>query len=277
MESSKDTVLIIGAGVFGTSTAYHLSTRIPPEKITIVDQHPLPTPGAASEDPPLGASHDINKIVRSDYSLPFYMELAEEAITAWGTWDLVKPYYHRTGWVAFGDEGSDRVHQIRWNFCHRPEREDPTKDMSFDEVKSSWNGVLKDVSLTGMENAYYNPTAGWVEADKAVAAMLDAAVQRGVKYHQGKAKELVLGEKGVQGIKMAGGDTIQADKVLLATGAWTPEMMASVEEQLGLMENERLEAQAKAAGVCCAHFVLSEEEKETFDQVPVFVYGERGV
>ena len=277
MDSPEETVLIVGAGIFGTSTAYHLSSRIAPENITIIDRHPLPTPEAASQEPPLGASHDINKIVRSDYSLPFYMELAEEAMHAWSTWDLIKPFYHRTGWIALGDKGSDRVPQIRWNFRHRPERENPTKDLSFEDVRSGWNGALKDVDFDGMESAYHNASAGWAEADKAVAALLEAAVQRGVRYRQGNVQSLVLDEKGVQGVKMEDSDVIQADKVLLASGAWTPAMMASTEDQLGLKESERLEAQAKAAAVCCVHFALSDEERKSFDQVPVFMYGERGL
>ena len=53
--------------------------------------------------------------------------------------------------------------------------------------------------------------------------------------------------------------------------------MASVEDQLGIKDDERLEAQAKAAGVCCAHFVLSDEDMKFFDRTPVLVYGRRGL
>ena len=270
------TVLIVGAGIFGTSTAHHLSKRIPPSHIMIVDQHPLPTPGADSDNPPYGASHDINKIVRSDYSLSVYMDLAEEAIAYWQKWDLIKPFYHRTGWIAFGDEGRDHVPRIRQNYRDRS-GEDPTKDMSFDSIRSEWGGLLKDIDLAGMESAYFNHQAGWAEADKAVAAMLDDAVKRGVRYRQGKVAQLVSDSNGIQGVKCEDGNVLTASKVLLATGAWTSELMQGVEDELKLQEDKRIENQVKAVGVCVAHFALTSEEKKKFDTVPVVVYGEHGM
>ena len=267
------TVLIIGAGIFGTSTAYHLSQQIPTSNITIVDQHPLPTPGAASEDPPYGASHDINKIVRSDYPDAYYMALAEEAIAAWGSWELIKPFYHRSGWIMMDKEGSDLAKRIRQSY-HQRAGPDPTRDIGLDEVRFGWGGILKDVDAGGTQGAYHNASAGWAEADKAVAAMLDDTVRRGVKYCQGKLQELILGERGIEAVKMQDEQILRADKVLLATGAWTSEIMASIEDQLQFGENERLEAQVKAAGVCCAHYALSDEEFEKYRSAPVIIYGE---
>ncbi|KAJ5092452.1 hypothetical protein NUU61_007322 [Penicillium alfredii] len=69
-------VLIIGTGVFGISTTYHLAQQsTTPSSITVPDQAPLPSPHAASID--------VNKIVCADYSSPLYMDLALEAMDAW--------------------------------------------------------------------------------------------------------------------------------------------------------------------------------------------------
>lgn len=51
--------LIIGAGVFGASTALELSIAEPSAKIILIDQKPSPCP--------LAASYDYNKVVRTDY------------------------------------------------------------------------------------------------------------------------------------------------------------------------------------------------------------------
>lgn len=65
-------VLIVGSGVFGVSTAYHLLKR-GYKDVTIIDRaSTLPACDAASTD--------LNKIVRSDYSDPIYAALAKEAI-----------------------------------------------------------------------------------------------------------------------------------------------------------------------------------------------------
>lgn len=72
----EPTVLIIGAGTFGTSTAFHLAQRYKdPSRITIIDQCPSP--------PALAAAIDINRIIRTDYASPLYMNLAFEAIHDW--------------------------------------------------------------------------------------------------------------------------------------------------------------------------------------------------
>ena len=65
---SKDSsILIIGAGVFGLSTALHLA-QDGFTKITVLDREPVPSP--------YSAGNDFNKIVRAEYEDPFYTELA---------------------------------------------------------------------------------------------------------------------------------------------------------------------------------------------------------
>ncbi|KAK5277404.1 hypothetical protein LTR40_010439, partial [Exophiala xenobiotica] len=121
---NESDILIIGSGIFGTSTAYHLSQQSqnhaspspsPSRRITVLDRAPTPSPAAASSD--------INKIVRADYSKPFYMDLAYEAMRYWtsdtdpvtdtdtdsppGLGPLTSRHFHQTGWVALDEEDSD--------------------------------------------------------------------------------------------------------------------------------------------------------------------------
>ena len=274
----EPTTLIIGAGILGTSTAYYLSKSASPSSITIVDRHAFPAPAAASSSPPYGASHDINKIVRADYSVPFYMALGYEAIASWSSWDLIKPYYHRTGWIMLDTEGSDLAQRIRKNFKESG-HEDTTKDLDFEQVKSEWGGVLKDIDTAGLGNAYSNPGAGWAEADKAVAAILAEAVNNGVRYHQGDVRELLLNDNNedIKGVKLDDGSILTADRIVLATGAWSSQLMTTVEDTLQMEETERLEAQVMAGGVCCAFFDITDEEKKRLDQMPVVIYGDTGM
>src|SRR5450432_1011939 len=93
-------ILIVGAGAFGTSTAFHLAiNNQDPTAVTVLDRAPVPSPRAASTD--------INKIVRADYTSAFYMDLAYDALGAWETWSLLKPYFHRTGWVMLDEKTGD--------------------------------------------------------------------------------------------------------------------------------------------------------------------------
>lgn len=105
-EEGEPTVIIVGAGVFGASTAYHLASQYKDaSRITVIDRTAAP--------PEPAASTDINKIIRADYSSAFYTELAYEAINAWSKWPELKDYYHRTGWVMLDEEGSDLSDRIR--------------------------------------------------------------------------------------------------------------------------------------------------------------------
>lgn len=123
--ASYEHILIVGAGIFGASTAYHLThtTSSSPsqpashltQKITLLDHSSL---GAG-----IGASEDINKIIRADYSQKFYMELGHEAIDAWKSLSepngIFEGLYHQTGWVVLDDEQSDHCARIRSLYSER--------------------------------------------------------------------------------------------------------------------------------------------------------------
>ena len=145
-------ILIVGAGAFGTSAAFHLAINNQNlGKVTVLDRAPVPSPRAASTD--------INKIVRADYSSTFYMDLAYDALNAWETWSLLKPYFHRTGWVMIDEKGSDLADRIRRNFGNSG-RPDPSRDISLEDIRTNWDGVFSDIDLTEYGKAYTNPSSG---------------------------------------------------------------------------------------------------------------------
>ena len=197
MEQSD--VLIIGGGIFGTSTAYHYAKQRPwPISITVVDRTPFP--------PEHAASTDINKIIRADYSQRFYMDLAYEALDAWQSWPELKPYFHRTGWLAFSEQGSDLCSRIRNTFEGRGH--DPTQDVSLKEVKNMFGGIFSETDLEGFDNAYWNPDAGWCDAASATAKMMQCAVDQGVKYRQGTVHRLITeDDKRILGVELEDGTT----------------------------------------------------------------------
>ena len=124
---------------------------------------------------------DINKIVRADYTSRFYMDLAYEALEAWKTWSVLRrsnlgndPFFHKSGWIALSNEGSDFADRIRRNF--RDRGSDFTSDVAVDDkLRERWDGVLKDVDVKEpkMVKGYWNPDAGWADAGDAVAKMME--------------------------------------------------------------------------------------------------------
>src|ERR1700760_2886098 len=71
---SSNTYIIVGAGVFGASTALHLKRTKPLAKVILID---------SLQPNPAAASFDLNKIIRADYRDIFYMKLALEAQNKW--------------------------------------------------------------------------------------------------------------------------------------------------------------------------------------------------
>jgi sarcosine oxidase/L-pipecolate oxidase len=294
-------ILIIGSGIFGTSTAYHLSQQSqnhasPSRRITVLDRAPTPSPAAASSD--------INKIVRADYSKPFYMDLAYEAMRYWTSdtdsplGPLISRHFHQTGWVALDEEDSDLSARIRKNFRDSG-RPDTSADISLDEVKTKWGGVLAGIDTTGYDKAYTNSSAGWADACAAVEAMMTEATKAGgVRYEVGEVVELVVCEKGesesesnregggdgdghqdklkLTGVRTADGRTFTSPKILLATGAWTPWLMSPMEQKMNIPPQDSIQRQMQAAGVCVAAFRLSEDEARHYSQMPVLIYGSKG-
>jgi len=65
--SKESSILIVGAGVFGLSTALHLA-QDGYTNITVLDRENVPSL--------YSAGNDLNKIVRAEYEDSFYTELA---------------------------------------------------------------------------------------------------------------------------------------------------------------------------------------------------------
>lgn len=96
--SKDESVIIVGAGCFGLSTAYHLLQRGFTD-VTVLDRSEnLPAPDAASNDlnksePTIPSpsfqnhvDHAIRpafKVVRTSYPSMFYAQLARDAIQEW--------------------------------------------------------------------------------------------------------------------------------------------------------------------------------------------------
>lgn len=264
---AEPTILIIGAGIFGSSTACHLAQRYNnPSRITVIDR------GVSPPDP--AASTDINKIIRADYSSSFYCDLAYEAMEAWQHWPELKDHYHRTGWIMLDNEGSDLAERIRKVF--RGRGHDPTEDVPLGELGGRWGGVMKGTETEGFKDAYWNPEAGWCNAAAATAAVLDAAVRQGVRYLPSGVSELVVGDEKLTGVRTNDGRLLTADRIVLATGAWTSSLMSPVEDKLDIADADRVEKQATAAGVGVAHYHMTAEQMEQLASMPVVVYGDHG-
>lgn len=255
MIMATPSVLIIGAGNFGAATALTLAKR-GDVRVTLVDTAAFPNPRAAS--------HDINKIVRDDYPDRLYMRMLAKAMPLWRQDKLYKTWYHEVGMLradatSFGEESiaSYRDMGIANN----------SQLLSVDEVRTRWNGAFATANFDGVSEVLFNPSVGFAEADKALGAVVQAAVDLGVSYVVGELETLDLAEDGgCAGVKLADGRTLRADKVLLATGARTASILASsAPGREDLQAGDRL----LATGAVSFYAKLTGTQHDKFATIPV--------
>lgn len=210
---AEESYIIIGAGVFGASTALYLIKKYPSASITLIDR--------ATK---CGASWDWNKVVRSDYPDKLYTGLALEARDLWANDPLYKPYYHEAPmvWISALDPSvyveNHRCAGVEPNF----------KVFTVQEARTEFGGLFKDTDYEGVDKVYVNYDCGWAEAKDAVDNVVASAVAAGVKFVACEVSALVFDESGTRatGVRTQTGDVISGNKVILCNGAGLPKLMA---------------------------------------------------
>jgi glycine/D-amino acid oxidase-like deaminating enzyme len=210
VRASPGHVVVVGGGVFGATGALELRSR--GWAVTLLDPHPLPYAGASSTD--------VSKLVRMDYgSDVFYHELAEAAIEGWEHWNATwpAPVYHEDGLLVLSrgpmTPGGFEHHSWRV-LCergHGPERLDAA---TLARRFPAWStGVFQD--------GYFNRRAGWVESRLVVERLVELARMAGVTFvEEGFASLADTGSR--LSVATSSGARIEADRVVVCAGAWTP-------------------------------------------------------
>ena len=259
MSPLASSYIVVGAGVFGASTALYLSQQKPAPTVILIDRAPYPCPVAAS--------HDINKIVRSDYGDIFYCKLGLKAIERWHTDPLFEMWFHQSGLLKATDHSTDLVEQILENY-KKLGANVKAELMAPKELKTRFNGLFADADLSDVENLLWNPSSGWAEATTALKHTLDAIIKNGVHYVTASVADLDLKDGACTGIRTEDGRTFTAKKIILSTGAYTAKLLAdSAPDQPELQVGDRI----TACGVCEAAVNLSAEQVEQFKDAPAFV------
>ncbi|KJZ78618.1 hypothetical protein HIM_02009 [Hirsutella minnesotensis 3608] len=247
--------IIIGAGNFGAATALALAKR-GAARVTLIDTAAFPNPRAAS--------HDVNKIVRDDYPDKLYMRMLMKAMPKWRGDDLYSSHYHEVGMLRADSSNFGEASMATYRDMEVP---NDSEFLPVDEVRRRWNGAFGSSNFDGVDKVLYNPSVGYAEADKALKAVVQAAVDEGVEYVVGVVRRLNLGPANqCTGVTLEAGQVLQADNVLLAAGARTATLLAqSAPERKELHAGDRV----VATGAVSFYAKLYGEQKEKFAPIPV--------
>ncbi|KAI8268698.1 hypothetical protein K4K58_004399 [Colletotrichum sp. SAR11_239] len=264
MSSDKPSYLIVGAGVFGVSTAYHLIQKYPDASVTLVDRD------AFDADERVAASWDWNKVVRADYDDFVYCKLALEAQDIFKNDPLWKPYFHQTGvyWICRSDYAQNVI-----SHHHKLGRKDDIIALPIAEAKKLYGGLFEDADYTGAKEVLVNRASGWAAAGDALRAVTRKSIELGVKYVVAETASLNFDSKGTcTGLTTADGQSLSASHVVLCTGAYTAkllELSAAKSGNAALSSGDRI----LAAGITTGMAQLEEEEYKKYKDMPVGFQG----
>ncbi|KAI9138351.1 FAD dependent oxidoreductase [Paraphysoderma sedebokerense] len=254
----KQSVLIIGGGIFGLSTA--LSLLSSGHSVTVFDKSPLPAIDAASTD--------ISKVIRLDYGhSKIYTTLAYLSILQWLEWnkqtkdvlgDETKLFDQCGG--VFANKGIGEFEFAKHTFqCleslgisndisapenfqngafvnlsvnqHNRQIHQQTLQSRFPK----WSNPILNSSLSG----YVQPTAGWANAELSMKFVIEKLKRLGCKFvtgfpagcfdsfiHSSTSSSTVIG------IRTADGHSHFGDKILVACGAWTASVLPEIDSTI---------------------------------------------
>ncbi|MCX5367250.1 N-methyl-L-tryptophan oxidase [Streptomyces sp. NBC_00124] len=199
-------IAVIGAGLMGAATAWQLARR--GHEVTLIEAYDI---GHKH-----GSSHGSSRIFRRAYNDPFYVRLTGQAHEQWRELeeDGSTPLLRTTGGLDMGEERDPKAiaellaaagvpHELL-----RPET-----------AAERW----PHIRVTGP--VLYHPDAGVVDADETVAVCVRRAIEHGAEALIGTRVtgiDVQEGEKVL--LRTDDGHEIVADTVVIAAGAWLPEL-----------------------------------------------------
>ena len=212
--------LVVGAGIYGITTALELNKR--GYRVGVINPDQIPHP--------LASSTDISKVIRMEYGTDLlYMEMVDQAIDTWHTWndEFGEELYHEVGFLllcrspmdARGDSWDWTSYQNLIARGHTPDRLDSA---ALAERFPAFSNAYID--------GFYHARAGYAESGRVVAALTDQARARGVTIHEGQtADEILTADGAATGVRTREGETFNAGHVIVCAGAHTPYLLPELQ------------------------------------------------
>ncbi|KAF9869891.1 sarcosine oxidase [Colletotrichum karsti] len=250
--NKDDRVIIVGAGVFGLSTAAQLASE-GFKHVVVVDRHTPPVPD--------GSSSDISRVIRFDYADEDYSNLAYDAYLKWSQESKYNGIFYPASFVLTGSmTGGDK------SWIDKTTTQLNRKGLPWTKLDDAASAKQAFPILTGNLaepnfKGYFNEAAGWADANKAITLLRNECLERGVSFLAGAAGTVVKfntdSAKTIISAQALDGTSITGDHFILAAGAWSSNLVS--------MYNSTL-ATAQVVG----YTPLSDAEVQKYKEVPIY-------
>jgi glycine/D-amino acid oxidase-like deaminating enzyme len=222
--------LVIGAGVHGLSTAWHLAQR--GEDVLVIDKDRVAA----------GASGIACGVIRNNYFQPAMQELMAACVDVWES-DPETLSYHGSGYVALGPAAQEpdlvAVHERQERIGY-PSELIVGEQAVFDHMRA----LYPDWRARGLEVCLHEQRGGFAFNQESMHGLADKARAAGARIAEGiEVTGFEMdGSGAVTRVRTSAGP-VAATQVVVAVGPWIPQIW----EQLGLPD--RLDVHQPDGGV----------------------------
>jgi sarcosine oxidase len=206
-------IAVIGAGVFGAWTAWHLAKR--GKKVVLIDAY-----GPANARASSGGE---SRIIRMGYGADeLYTLWSQQSLEQWKKifTALKQPLFHETGvlWLGGDDDAQLRRTAITLKRCK----------VLFEEMdRAALEKRYPQVSFEDIKTGIFEPHSGVLMARRAVATLVQEALRVGVEYRSAQVVK-PAGSGRVEHVATIHGERIGAGEFVFACGAWLGKVFPEV-------------------------------------------------
>lgn len=244
MSATYDAI-VLGLGGMGSAAAFHLASR--GQRVLGLE--------AFEQNHANGSSHGQHRIIREAYfEAPEYVPLVQRAYTLWEELQAEsgRDLLEITGGLMLGQPQSEIVSgSIESAHQHQL----PYEMLKPDEIQRRFPGFRPSEDLV----AVLEPRAGFLRPEECVSAHLELAGKRGaeLRFNEPATSWQADGE-GVSVTTAQG--TYRADRLVIAAGPWTNEMLPDLDLPLTVVR------------IVNAHFNSTAPERFGKDVCPIYLW-----
>ncbi|NEZ04300.1 FAD-dependent oxidoreductase [Wenzhouxiangella sp. XN201] len=207
-------VVVVGAGAFGGWTALRLAQS--GAQVTLIERF---SPGHF-----MSSSGGDSRVIRHMYTNPLYVRMVERSLALYRQADrewhkrLLHPigvlFMRQPAGAGFFEAGKPALSEV--GIEH--ERLGP------EEIAARW----PQIGVDGLDEAIYEPQAGYLMARRACEAVYAALQRAGGRVVAGQAKPGTMRSGRLESARLPDGSEVRADDFVFACGPWLPELFSEV-------------------------------------------------
>lgn len=197
-------VVVIGAGAFGGWTA--LSLLRAGARVTLIE--------ARNAGNPLSSSGGESRVIRHFYQKQIYVELAQRSLQLWKQADKLwgQGLLHRKGVLLM----SRKADFSNLAAAHMRAQGVAFEGLGPADLRKRYPHIMTE----DIEQALFEPDAGYIDARRACLAVREAFVNEGGAYLQGTAVPAAIRNGEMQHLVLEDGKRLDAEQWVFACGPW---------------------------------------------------------